>query len=92
MRNGGEACQQKRKLFREALDHLHKFWCYRPSDCGTLFGTWFGGFLADRFGKKDKRVYVVIPAIALIIALPFLWFMYNAQSVITLLVLLPLPK
>jgi MFS family permease len=33
-------------------------------------GTIIGGRLADRFGQKDIRAYVTIPAIALILAVP----------------------
>jgi len=34
-------------------------------------GTFFGGYLADKLGKKDKRWYVWVPAYATIAAVPF---------------------
>ncbi|MDH3993721.1 MAG: MFS transporter, partial [Gammaproteobacteria bacterium] len=35
-----------------------------------LLGTFFGGFLADRLGVKDKRWYLWLPAIAGALAVP----------------------
>lgn len=37
---------------------------------GGLLGTFFGGFLADRLGVKDKRWYLWLPAIAGALAVP----------------------
>jgi MFS family permease len=37
---------------------------------GGMVGTLLGGYLADRFGKDDKRWYLWIPAIAGAIAVP----------------------
>ncbi len=34
-------------------------------------GTFLGGYLADKLGKKDKRWYVWVPAWATILAVPF---------------------
>jgi MFS family permease len=33
--------------------------------------TYLGGYLSDRFGQKDKRWYMWIPAIGIIVPLPF---------------------
>ena len=38
---------------------------------GGGIGTYAGGFLTDRLGKKDKRWYLKIPAYAIIISLLF---------------------
>lgn len=33
-------------------------------------GTWAGGWLTDKFGKKDKRAYLVIPALGMLLTIP----------------------
>jgi predicted MFS family arabinose efflux permease len=38
---------------------------------GGTCGIWFGGVLADRYGTNRKRVYGLIPAVALLGAVPF---------------------
>lgn len=35
-----------------------------------IFGTWLGGWLADRFGKVDRRHVVTAPAIGMALAVP----------------------
>ncbi|MCQ8847184.1 MFS transporter [Alteromonas stellipolaris] len=37
-------------------------------------GVWLGGYIADRWGKQNKRAYALLPAIALIIGVPALYF------------------
>jgi MFS family permease len=37
---------------------------------GSALGVWAGGRMADRFGTRDPRNYVRIPAIAAIVAIP----------------------
>lgn len=39
---------------------------------GGGVGTFLGGYLTDHFGKDDKRWYLKIPAIAIIISIPFI--------------------
>ena len=34
-------------------------------------GTWLGGFLADRYGARDLRAYVAIPAVSTLLGIPF---------------------
>ena len=46
---------------------------------GTL-GSWLGGQIADRWGRRDLRVYGSIPAIAVIAALPFSLVIYTTSS------------
>ena len=38
---------------------------------GGLFGIWFGGVIADRFGENHKATYALIPAIAFVATVPF---------------------
>ncbi|HEV2532529.1 MFS transporter [Phenylobacterium sp.] len=46
---------------------------------GTL-GAWLGGQLADRWGKRDLRVYGSVPAISVLLALPFSLVIYTTSS------------
>lgn len=34
-------------------------------------GTWLGGYLADKYGARDLRAYVAIPAISTLMGIPF---------------------
>lgn len=34
-------------------------------------GTWLGGYLADKYGARDLRAYVAIPAISTLTGIPF---------------------
>jgi sugar phosphate permease len=38
---------------------------------GGLFGIWFGGVLADRYGERRRAIYAFIPAMAFLATLPF---------------------
>jgi MFS family permease len=37
---------------------------------GGATGSWLGGWLADKFGVKDLRAYMVAPAIASLVTIP----------------------
>jgi MFS family permease len=53
---------------------------------GGAIGSFAGGILTDHFGKKDKRRYLKIPALAIILSILFaaggLFFMKTALSVV----------
>ena len=34
-------------------------------------GTWLGGYLADKYGARDLRFYVAIPAVSTLLGIPF---------------------
>jgi MFS family permease len=36
-------------------------------------GTWAGGYLTDRFGKRDKGAYAWIPALGILLTIPTGW-------------------
>jgi MFS family permease len=38
---------------------------------GGLFGIWFGGVLADKYGERRKAFYALIPAAAFVTTVPF---------------------
>lgn len=38
---------------------------------GGLFGIWLGGVLADRFGSARRSAYLLVPAIAFFLTVPF---------------------
>ena len=61
---------------------------------GGLFGIWFGGVLADRYGERRRAMYAFIPAMAFLATLPFyvagvlsttLWFSFAVLLVPTAL-------
>jgi MFS family permease len=47
---------------------------------GGLMGTWTGGWLADRAAARDKRGYMSLPAIASLVSVPFIYFIYTVKS------------
>lgn len=53
----------------------------------TLLGTWLGGFVSDRLAARDKRAYTLVPAYSKLATLPFFWFIYQAESVASYILL-----
>ena len=47
-------------------------WYFLTSPLPSMLGIFLGGFLADRFGKRDKRWYLWVPAFGLIVSPPIL--------------------
>ena len=39
---------------------------------GGIPGVWFGGSLADRYGRRSRAAYALVPAIAFVVSVPFL--------------------
>lgn len=58
---------------------------------GGAIGVLTGGFLAQHLAIKDARWYVWVPAIAAIIAAPFAYATYSADSATSSLVLFIIP-
>ncbi len=56
-----------------------------------MVGTWGGGYLADRFGARDKRHLLTAPAIGMTIAAPILFAAYFVDDWRLALVLLVVP-
>jgi sugar phosphate permease len=54
------------------LSLLHASLCYGSLVLvGGLFGIWFGGVLADRYGAARRGMYAFIPAMAFLATVPF---------------------
>ncbi|MEY3703836.1 MAG: hypothetical protein RLZZ561_1456 [Pseudomonadota bacterium] len=56
-----------------------------------MLGTWAGGYLADRFGKKDKRHILTAPALGMTLAAPILFAAYYVSDWRLALALLIIP-
>lgn len=57
---------------------------------GGGLGTFMGGYLTDKFAKKDVRWYFWLPALAILLNIPlavFVFFGGNIQAIIVVLVL-----
>ncbi len=56
-----------------------------------IVGTWAGGWAADRWGAKDRRHMLTLPAVAMVLAAPILFFGYAADDWRVAIALLILP-
>lgn len=56
-----------------------------------VIGAWLGGVIADRYGSKDIRAYVVVPAIASLLAIPFYIAAINLPEAVPAMALLTVP-
>lgn len=55
-----------------------------------IVGMWAGGYIADKFGSRDMRYYLVAPAVAMALSVPLLLIGYNMSDwTIALLLLFP---
>ncbi|MDG1234087.1 MAG: MFS transporter [Pseudomonadales bacterium] len=52
-----------------------------------MIGTYLGGYLGDRMGRKDKRWYMGVPGIATIISVPFAVLFYTTGDPMLAIVL-----
>lgn len=56
-----------------------------------VIGAWLGGLLADRLGAKDLRAYVIVPAIASLVAIPFFILAVSVDSPMAAIGILSVP-
>ena len=56
-----------------------------------LLGTWAGGWLADRFGKHDRRHMLSAPALGMVAAAPMLFMAYFVSNWVVAMALLFIP-
>jgi len=55
-------------------------WLGLGAGLSGVFGTWLGGFLAERFGTRDPRHLLTAPIIGMSISFPFLLAAYSVES------------
>ncbi|WP_374405696.1 spinster family MFS transporter [Pelagerythrobacter sp.] len=67
------------------------FWFGVINGAAGIFGTWFGGWLADRYGAKNRRHVLTAPAIGMAVAAPIAFLAYQASTWQVALVLLIVP-
>jgi len=58
---------------------------------GGALGSWGGGWIADRFGAKDLRVFGSVPALAVVLATPITIFNYTTDNGALALILIFIP-
>jgi predicted MFS family arabinose efflux permease len=64
------------------------YWLSLLFGIGGGLGFFMGGFLTDKLGKADKRWYLWVPALALLIAIPFsLTIYFGAHTTLGLLLI-----
>ncbi|MBT8077312.1 MAG: MFS transporter [Gammaproteobacteria bacterium] len=49
---------------------------------GGIAGTWLGGFLADRLGQRNRAAYVLVPAVAFVLTIPFFVVAITASTLV----------
>ena len=47
-------------------------WYFLTTPLPAMFGLWLGGWLTDRWSRRDERAYLWVPALSLIASLPFM--------------------
>jgi MFS family permease len=57
----------------------------------AALGTYLGGTLADRFAKRSKQAYVLIPAVGLIVSVPLYVAVVLSQSLLAMALLIVVP-
>lgn len=67
-------------------------WLGLVAGLSGLFGTWLGGWIADRYGRTNKRHMLTAPAIGMTVAAPMLFMAYSAADWRVALALLAIPS
>lgn len=50
-------------------------WLAIGSGGGGALGVWLGGYLTDKYGQEDRRMYLIIPTVAVVASIPILVLM-----------------
>ena len=56
-----------------------------------MIGTFLGGYICDRLGKRDDRWYLWLPGLATVLAIPFSIYVYLGDDVIRALFVANIP-
>ncbi|MDG2277750.1 MAG: MFS transporter [Pseudomonadales bacterium] len=56
-----------------------------------MIGTFLGGYICDRLGKRDDRWYLWLPGLATVLAIPFSVYVYLGDDVIRALFVANIP-
>ena len=56
------------------------FWFGVGGGIAGIFGTWLGGWLANRYGKHNRRHVVTAPAIGMALAIPFAMLGFQSEN------------
>ncbi len=67
------------------------YWLSFSIGIGSGLGYFLGGYLADKMGKKDKRWYLWLPAVSLLLAMPFSSIILFAANTKVVLILISIP-
>lgn len=67
------------------------FWFGIGGGIAGIAGTWAGGYLADRFGKENRRHVLTAPAIGMVIAIPIAIWSYWVEQWWVSLILIMVP-
>lgn len=55
-------------------------WLALGSGGGGALGVWLGGYLTDKYGQEDRRMYLLIPTVAIVVSIPLLALMLIATN------------
>ncbi len=55
-------------------------WLAIGSGGGGALGVWLGGFLTDKYGQNDRRMYLIIPTLAIVASIPLLALMLATSN------------
>lgn len=55
-------------------------WLAIGSGGGGALGVWLGGYLTDKYGQESRRMYLIIPTLAIIASLPLLAIMLSTSN------------